>query len=122
MIFCALLSCLSSFPSFYLPTHLDKNWKFELRKCPLIEIFFADLHTTLLLEVFSKDAGDCDPSRVVFALVNNLGLEGVPGEGKGVFLWPRFILFTLSSSSLPIVFDLTRGNLDRIDNRWKPSL
>ena len=48
-------------------------------------MLFADLHTTLLLEVFSKDAGDCDPSRVVFALVS-LYLEGVPGGGMGVFL------------------------------------
>ena len=121
MIFCALLSFLSSFPSFYHPTHLDKNWKYEVRKCPLIKILFADLHTTLLLEVFSKEAGDCDPSRVVFALVS-LYLEDVPGGGIGAFLWARFSLFTLSSSSFPMVFDLTRGNLDRIDNRWKPSL
>ena len=88
----------------------------------------ANLQTTLLLEVFSKDAGDCDPSRLVFALINSLGLEGVLGLGGGMtepeeaFLWPRFILLILSSSSFPIVFDLTRGNLDRIDNRWKPSL
>ena len=38
------------------------------------------------------------------------------------FLCPRFILFILFSSSFPMVFDLTRGNLDRIDNRWKHSL
>ena len=49
-------------------------------------MLFADLHTTLLLEVFIKDAGDCDPSRVVFALVNSLYLEGVPGGGIGAFL------------------------------------
>ena len=90
---------------------------------------FANLHTTLLLEVFSRDAGDCEPSRLVFALIKSLGLEGVLGLGLGggitepeTFLCPRFILFTLSSSSFPMVFDLTRGNLDRIDNRWKPSL
>ena len=87
----------------------------------------ANLQTTLLLEVFSKDAGDCDPSRLVFALIKSLGLEGVPVLGGGIaepegFLWLKFILFILSSSSLPMVFDLTRGNLDRIDNRWKPSL
>ena len=84
----------------------------------------ADLQTTLLLEVFSRDAGDCDPSRLVFALIKSLGLEGVLGLGLGggmteldVFLWPRFILLILSSSSFPMVFDLTRGNLDRMDNR-----
>ena len=87
----------------------------------------ADLQTTLLLEVFSRDAGDCEPSRLVLALINSLGLEEVLGLGGGItepeaFLWPRFILLILSSSSFPIVFDLTRGNLDRIDNRWKPSL
>ena len=50
-------------------------------------MLFADLHTTLLLEVFSKDAGDCDPSRVVLALVISLGLEGEgPGGGMGAFL------------------------------------
>ena len=88
---------------------------------------FVNLQTTLLLEVFRRDAGDCDPSRLVFALINSLGLEGVLGLGGGitepeVFLWPRFNLLTLSSSSFPMVFDLMRGNLDRIDNRWKPSL
>ena len=90
-------------------------------------MILANLQTTLLLEVFSKDAGDCDPSRLVFALIKSLGLEGVPVLGGGIpepegFLWLKFILFILSSSSLPMVFDLTRGNLDRIDNRWKPSL
>ena len=90
-------------------------------------MLFANLQTTLLLEVFSRDAGDCDPFRLVFALIKSLGLEGVLVLGGGItepetFLCPRFILFTLSSSSLPMVFDLTRGNLDRIDNRWKPSL
>ena len=90
-------------------------------------MLFANLQTTLLLEVFSRDAGDCDPSRLVLALIKSLGLEGVLGLGGGMtepetFLWPRFILLIFSSSSLPMVFDLMRGNLDRIDNRWKPSL
>ena len=92
-------------------------------------LLFANLQTTLLLEVFSRDAGNCDPSRLVLALIKSLGLEGVLGLwlGGGItepetFLWPRFSLLTLSSSSFPMVFDLTRGNLDRIDNRWKPSL
>ena len=47
-------------------------------------MILANLQTTLLLEVFSKDAGDCDPSRLVFALIKSLGLEGVPVLGGGI--------------------------------------
>ena len=47
----------------------------------MIGILLADLQTTLLLEVFNKDAGDCEPSRVVLDLIKSFGLEGELGGG-----------------------------------------
>ena len=79
----------------------------------------TNLQTTLLLDNVPKD---WLPSRTVFErCIWGLGLLWV------VFLetdfWARFISFTLSRSSLPMVFDLENENLDLLsDNRWRPSL
>ena len=114
-----MLNWISSFHFLHFVTQ-DISTRTETEdKYNQITALIDDLQTTLLLAVFIKDNGDSVPSRIVFALVISFGRKAVEPDA---FLWPMFILFILSSSSFPMVLDLTRGNLDLIDNRCKPSL